>query len=163
MTTARLIQAALTSLTISVTALAAESHEHHHGAPAAKLQLNQGAKWETDAPLRQGMTTIQGELAGKLAAIHAGRLSRADYAALGRTIDAQVGNIVSQCKLEPKADAALHGIIGELLHAAEIMQGKAKGKPQSAAHHVVMTLENYAKYFDHPGWPAGTATTGSGK
>lgn len=149
-----LFYAALASLVICVPvpAIAAESNDHHHEAPAAGLQLNQGSKWETDAPLRQGMAAIRGELAGKLPAVHRGSLTKEDYAVLSRAIEAQIVNIVSQCKLEPKADAMLHIVIGELMQAADVMQGKAKGKPADAAHHAVKALNKYGKYFDHPGW-----------
>lgn len=150
-----LFYATLASLVICVPvpAFAAESHDdHHHATSAAGIQLNQGRKWETDAPLRQGMAAIQGELAAKLQAIHQGSLNKEDYAALGRAIEAQIANIVSQCKLEPKADAMLHILIGELVQAADVMQGRAKGKPADAAHHAVLALNKYGKYFDHPDW-----------
>lgn len=151
----RLSHVVLASLIIglSAPAMPAESH-HHHEAPVGGLQLNHGKKWETDAPLRQGMAAIQGELAGKLPAIRTGNLSEEAYGALGRAIEAQVGGIVSQCKLEPEADAMLHIVIGQLSQAADVMQGKAKGKPADAAYRAVMTLDSYGKYFNHPGWTA---------
>lgn len=30
-------------------------HHHHNGATSAGLSLNNGVKWKTDAPLRQGI------------------------------------------------------------------------------------------------------------
>lgn len=134
-----------------VPAVAVESLDHHH-ATSDRQQLNHGSKWETDAPLRQGMAAIRGELAGKLQAIHKGSLSNGDYAILGRTIEAQIVSIVSQCRLEPKADATLHVVIGELTQAADVMQGKTKGKPADAAHRIVTALDSYGRYFNHPGW-----------
>jgi hypothetical protein len=133
---------------------AAESHDHHHEVAPATLQLDQGRKWATDAPLRQGMAAMRADLARKLHAIHKGTLSREDYAVLGKSIEAQIGAIVSQCKLEPKADAMLHIVIGELAGASDVMQGKAPGNPAEAAHRAVAGLNNYGKYFAHPGWAA---------
>lgn len=135
-------------------ALAADAHDHHHEAGPAQLELDHGRKWRTDAPLRKAMAAMRAEFAGKLHAIHQGSLAKDDYAALGRSIEAQIGAIVSQCKLEPKADAMLHIVIGELGGAADIMQGKAAGDPAGAAHHAVMALNSYGKHFTHPGWLA---------
>ena len=51
------IIAALAGLTGAGNAFAAEDHDH--GSAAAVLQLNAGSKWETDAPLQQGMLKIR--------------------------------------------------------------------------------------------------------
>lgn len=48
----------------------------------------------------------------------------------------------------------LHIVIGELGGAADVMQGKTAGDPAEAAHHAVMALNRYGKYFAHPGWRA---------
>ena len=140
------------SLSAALPVAAADMHDHQHEATPAKLQLNQGRKWATDAPLRQAMAAMRADLAGKLHAIHKGSLAKADYAALGKSIEGQVGTIVSQCKLEPKADAMLHIVIADLVGAADVMQGKAAGQPAEAAHRAALALNNYGKYFAHPGW-----------
>ncbi|RLJ62711.1 hypothetical protein [Sulfurisoma sediminicola] len=140
------------SIGAAIPAKAAESHDHRHEAAPAKLQLNQGKKWASDATLRQAMAAMRAELAGKLHAIHKGSLAREDYAALGKSIEGQIGAIVSQCKLEPKADAMLHIVIADLAGAAEVMQGKAAGQPADAAHRAALALNSYGKYFAHPGW-----------
>lgn len=145
---------AATTIGATPTVLAADAHDHHHEAAPAQLQLNQGRKWPTDAPLRKAMAAMRAEFAGKLHAIHKGNLGKEDYAALGKSIEAQIGTIVSQCKLEPRADAMLHIVIGELGGAADVMQGKAAGDPAEAAHHAVMALNSYGRYFAHPGWAA---------
>jgi hypothetical protein len=149
-----LVIALLASLSLGATfnVAAADAHDHGHEAAPAKLQLNQGKKWTTDAPLRQAMAAMRADLAGKLHAIHKGSLAKEDYAALGKSIDGQIATIVSQCKLEPKADAMLHIVIGDLASAAEVMQGKAAGQPAEAAHRAVVALNNYGKHFAHPGW-----------
>lgn len=153
----QLVLALLAGLSLGAVlpAAAAESHDHQHEAAApAKLQLNQGRKWASDAPLRQAMAAMRAELAGKLHAIHKGSLGKEDYAALGKSIEGQIGTIVSQCKLEPKADAMLHIVIGDLVSAADVMQGKAAGQPAEAAHRAALALNSYGKYFAHPGWQA---------
>ena len=140
-------------LSAALPTAAADAHDHagHEAAPA-KLQLNAGKKWATDAPLRQAMTAMRADLAGKLHAIHKGSLAKEDYAALGKTIEDQLGVIVSQCKLGTKADAMLHIVLADLVSAADVMQGKAAGKPAEAAHRAALALNSYGKYFAHPGW-----------
>lgn len=136
-------------------AAATDSHDlHQHDAASATLQLDKGKKWPTDAPLRQAMTAMRADLAGKLHAIHKGSLAKDDYAALGRAIEGRIGVIVNQCKLEPRADAMLHVVIGELGGAADVMQDKAPGDPAEAAHRAAMTLNDYGRHFAHPGWKA---------
>jgi hypothetical protein len=129
----------------------AAGHAHE---PAAKLELDHGRRWATDAPLRRGMDALRAAFAGRLAAIHAGTLAPADFAALGATIEAEVATIVAECQLEPKADAVLHVIVAELLAAADVLQGRAPGPPAAGAHRAVIALNDYGRYFDHPQWRA---------
>jgi len=133
-------------------ATASHAEEDAHG--AVKLQLNKGKKWETDAPLRQGMAAMRASMDEKLGAIHKGKLTAEEYRALGSKIDTEVGSIVAQCKLAPEADAMLHLVVADLLGAAEIMQGKHKGSPAAAARTAVGALNKYGRYFDDPQWKA---------
>jgi hypothetical protein len=48
------------------------------------------------------------------------------YNALAAKLNTEVGGIVAQCKLEPKADEQLHLVIADVLSGAEAMQGKTK-------------------------------------
>lgn len=133
---------------------AEHGHEGEAGHGPAKLALNKGMKWETDAPLRQGMAALRASLAEKLEAIHKGKLTPGEYQALGARIDIEVGAMVAQCKLEPQADAMLHLVIADLLASAEVMQGKHKGSPAAAARKAVGALNSYGRYFDDPQWKA---------
>lgn len=136
-------------------AQAADAHRHdahEHASHPAKLQLNNGKKWQSDEALRSAMGTLRTEFAGKLHAIHTGKLSPDGYRELGGKVDGAVANIVAQCKLEPKADAMLHIVIADLVAGAEIMQGKAEGKPEAGAHKAAMALNAYGRHFDHPNW-----------
>ena len=150
--------AALAGLCLALagnTVAATDQHAagHAHEAPA-KLELDHGRRWATDAPLRRGMDALRAAFAGRLAAIHAGTLAPADYAALGATIEGGVATIVAECKLEPKADAVLHVIVAELLAAADVLQGRAPGTPAAGTHRAVIALNDYGRYFDHPQWRA---------
>ncbi|MDQ5878015.1 MAG: hypothetical protein QG638_747 [Pseudomonadota bacterium] len=136
---------------------AAPAHKHEHGAatptPAATLQLNAGKKWETDVPLRQAMASIRQEMAAALHDIHENRLSAKGYGKLAQKVEAEVGNMIANCKLGTQADEQLHLVINDLLGGAERMAGKVKGvKRQNGAVQVIGALEKYATYFDDAGF-----------
>jgi len=151
---AMLAAAVLTAGALAGTAAWAAA-EHSHGHDAHALELNAGKKWATDDPLRQGMTKIRDAVDAKLPAVHRGKMSTAQYAALGGEIDAQIAHIVQNCKLDPKADEVLHVILADLMEGNEILQGKkAKQKRSAGVVKIVHSLEQYGNYFDHPGWKA---------
>jgi len=86
-------------------------------------------------------------------AIHAGKETDAQYAALAGKIEAQVQGIVANCKLAPAADANLHYVIADLLQGVSLMRGEdAKRSRHDGAALVHGALLSYPKYFDDPGW-----------
>ena len=139
------------ALGIGSPVLAADVHPHASGNPA-KLTLDHGKKWETDAPLRQRMDEIRTLIARQLAPMHAGKLAPEDYRQLGAAVEGKVAAIVAECKLPPDADAMLHLIVADLIAGADIMQGKAQGDPAEGAHRVVTAANAYGRYFNHAGW-----------
>ncbi len=148
-----LLAAAGLALGLSAGSLAADGHKHEHGAAPAKLELNNGKKWATDAPLRKGMENIRKLMEASLHDIHEGKLSAAKYGALAKKVDAEVGGIVANCKLDPQADAQLHLVIADIGEGVEAMEGKAKKvKRQTGAVKVIDALEKYGAHFEHPGW-----------
>ena len=133
---------------------AAENHTHpaHPRDDAPRLQLDDGKKWATDAPLRQGMATLNQAMAEALPRIHKNHFTPADYEALAKTVDAQVAFMVANCKLEPRADAMLHQVIAELLAGAGTMQSETGQPRHDGAQRVLRALQDYGEYFQHPGW-----------
>lgn len=130
-----------------------DTHAHAHDGAAAVLQLNAGKKWETDAHLRKAISDIRQSMAASLEAIHKNRLPSKAYSGLAHKVEGAVGEIVANCKLEPKADAQLHIIVADLLAGAEQMAGKSKkAKPADGAVRVIAALDNYGKYFNDPGF-----------
>ena len=130
-----------------------DAHEHGHGAQEAKLVLDHGKKWQTDEPLRQGMTNIRGAVAKDVKAIHANKATPKQYEALAAKVNTEVAGIVQNCKLPPEADAQLHIVVAELMGGAEAMQGKEKGVTRRAgAERVAKALNAYGEHFDHAGW-----------
>lgn len=148
----KLLAAAGLAMGLATGSLAADAHKHDHGAAPAKLELNNGKKWETDAPLRKGMESIRAAMDGALHEIHENKLSAAKYGELAKKVNGEVNGIVANCKLDPKADAQLHLVIADILEGVEAMEGKAKKvKRQAGAVKVLSALDKYGTYFDHPG------------
>lgn len=129
---------------------AAHSHDASH---ETTLTLDNGRKWATDEPLRAGMTRIRGLVLPQLDAAHAGKLGTAQYKALASKVEVEVGGIVANCKLEPKADAMLHLVIAEIGEGTDAMAGKAaKQRPIDGLAKVVDAVNRYGSHFDHPGF-----------
>ncbi len=148
-----LIALALSLGVSNLTAAEISAHQHEPGANPSTLVLNNGKKWATDAPLRQGMENIRAAINAALPAIHTNKLSSAKYNALAQKTSNEVAYIVANCKLDPQADAQLHLIVADMLSGVEVMQSKTKGvKRQTGAVKVIGALEKYDAYFDHPGW-----------
>jgi len=138
---------------LAATTHAGHEHKHEQSTAAKALQLNDGKKWETDAALRQAMSNIRQEMSGALQEIHENRLSAKGYGKLAQKVEAEVGNIVANCKLGTQADEQLHIVIAELVDGAERMAGKIDGsKRQKGGVLVLGALEKYATYFDDPGF-----------
>jgi hypothetical protein len=122
-----------------------EAHAAHGGLEG--LALDEGRKWATDAPLRQGMENVRALLAQ---AGPASAMDDARAAALAGGVRAQVNFMILNCKLEPRADAVLHVLIGELVGGAgELAEPRTRA---SGLGTIERALQQYPQYFDHPGW-----------
>jgi hypothetical protein len=122
---------------------------HSHAEGEAKLTLDHGQKWKTDAPLRQGMGNMRAMMSKALPAIHGNKLDRAGYAALAGKLEGEMAYVVNNCKLDPQADAQLHIVLAQVGGGIEQMKG-AQGENGAVA--VVTALNAYGEHFDHPGW-----------
>lgn len=142
------------ALALPLATLAASPAAHDHGAAAPqKVELNAGKKWQIDAPLRQGMAAMRKVVNHTLPLAHAGKAQAADYDAFGAEVSKQVAYIVENCKLEPKADAQLHIVIGEILGGVDAAQGKEGDKARAAGVvTVARALNTYGSHFNHSGW-----------
>jgi hypothetical protein len=143
----------LAALALPLTAPAAE--HHHHAAAPHKIELNAGQKWETDAALRKGMSAIRAAVAGALSAEHGGKASKSTYESAAKKVNAQLAYIVANCKLDPKADAQLHVVLGEIMSGVEALEGKKPDQPREAGLlATAQALNTYGDHFTHPGWKA---------
>jgi hypothetical protein len=130
-----------------------DAHRHHDGGISAGLSLNNGAKWKTDAPLREGMKNIRNVLEPQLPAIHNNKLKPAQYQTLVGEINAELSAIVKSCKLDKDADAMLHLVLADIIEGVDALAGENKqvGRHDGAVK-IYKGLENYGAYFAHPNW-----------
>lgn len=134
--------------------MAEHSHQHpsHTMAEHTATQLAPipGTLWETDAPLREGMQRINSEAVQPWLAYQQHSLTPDVANTLAKSINHNVTFMINNCKLDPEADAALHGLLTELLAGAteiKVDPQSTKGMPRIA--HV---LKEYPRYFLHPDW-----------
>ena len=153
---AHLVFAALLALpltTMTGTAIAAESAYSHGHELHGTMELNQGQKWETDAPLRQGMGALHQIVSAGLDGAHANALKSDDYKKMSGEIMTQFTYIVENCKLEPKADAQLHILLGNISQGVNVIEGKVSGEqPVDGLIKMAQALNSYGSYFNHPNW-----------
>lgn len=136
-------------------AVQGHSHGHDHAGDAPTLKLDHGRKWASDDALRTSMSRIGTAVDKSLPAVHSGKMSATQYDELGRQIEAQVANIVQNCKLEPAADEVLHAILATLMEGNETLQGRnPKAERSVGVVQVVEALGQYGDHFEHPGFAA---------
>ena len=129
-------------------ALPAAAHEHAHRAGTAVTPTAAAQRWNTDAPLREGMDRIR-HAVDALQHYEHGHIGPEQAVQLAAGIERDVGFVVAHCKLEPRADAALHAILGALIHGAQAL--KAKPTELAAIPPMRSALHDYARQFDDPG------------
>lgn len=126
----------------------AASSQHQHGAGEHLPLPPPGQQWASDAPLREGMAHIRQAL---VQASHE-PIDDAQARELAQRIEAEVASMISHCVLPEKADAALHGLFGELLRGTQALA--VKDQREQAMAQVVTALNRYPQLFDDPHWHA---------
>lgn len=121
----------------------AEEHAHANAIDPGTRVAPEGG-WASDAPLRQGMQAI-------LDAVVAAVRAQGEGPALAAELRAQIDFLFANCRLEPEADAALHGILAELLLSAQRLEAGASAVEEHDALHA--SLQRYGQQFQHPDWP----------
>jgi len=130
-------------------AQAQQSHDHGHG---MQIELDHGRRWATDAPLREGMERVRAAVATARQADAQGRLSTRQVQTLAIAVEDSIAFMVQHCRLEPKADANLHILLGRL--SAAVTAVKANPKAPDGLPQMLEALDLYSGYFAHPGWKA---------
>jgi len=152
-TSASLAALLLAASLAAAPAMAASDHAHDahdaHGDADLVLSLDNGEKWQTDAPLRAAMDTIRGAVAAVAEDAHAGSLTAAEYGALAAAVDSQVEYMVVNCELPADADEQLHVLLGDVLGGVEQLRGD---RPEAGVTTIVAALDAYGTHFAHEGW-----------
>jgi hypothetical protein len=124
--------------------------DHGHGAGLQELRLDQGKRWPTDEPLRQGMSDIRAAIATAFPQIHVGQFTSAQYGAIAAKIQERVDHIVGNCRLPEEADAQLHVVLMEIADGTEAMRSGSNSL--GGAMRVIQAIEAYGQHFDDPDW-----------
>lgn len=121
-------------------------HAHHATADVADIEADH-VRWETDAPLRQGMRRMRDAIDGIGDAASAGP-DQARVLAAAAEVDQAAAFMFANCKLDPKPDAALHGLLARLMAGAQAL----RQAPDDADALVPMraALIDYGGLFDDP-------------
>lgn len=129
-------------------AATATSGTHQHTPPAVvPAPARTGQRYATDAPLREGMGRIRQSVLALEHAQH-GPIGPEHAVLLADGIKRDVDFLIANCKLEPAADAALHGIIARLLQGAAALKADARDVP--AIKLMRAAVADYALVFDDP-------------
>lgn len=132
-------------------------HAHEHHAPAAAVvQEHPAQRYATDAPLRQGMEKIRVAF-DALGDYEHGHMGPEQATALAGQIQEQVAYLIANCKLDPQADAALHGIIAQLSSGAQAL--KSRPADLTVIPPMREALVDYRNTFDDPGFTSGRPST----
>lgn len=110
-----------------------------------------GKRWATDAPLRDGMRRVRQAVQALDHSLH-GHPSAAQTANAGSQIEGAVNGMIANCKLDPDADAALHGLLAKFLVGANAAH-TGQGLPAALAD-MQAALKQYPELFDDPTWNA---------
>ena len=128
-----------------------EAHAAHAHAPAAAAPAP-AQRWATDAPLREGMRSIRVAVQA-LEHYEHGHMGIAQASSTVALIDTSVNDIFANCRLEPDADVALHGLLAQFLAGAEAVRTSQQVPVQEIAG-MRSALARYPQLFDDPAWNA---------
>jgi hypothetical protein len=73
-------------------------------------------------------------------------LSRESAKKLAGAVEENVAYLVKNCRLPPEPDAALHGLIGRMMTAANQLKGEASSS-EAALNELVAVLRDYRGAF----------------
>ena len=128
---------------------AAQAAHAHPTAPAPADRA--GELWATDPPLRDGMRRVR-QAVRALEHYQHGHLDAVQTAHVASLIDGAVNGMIANCKLEPDADAALHGLLAKFLVGASA--ARSGQNVAVALADMQGALKQYPLLFDDPAWNA---------
>ena len=141
--------AALALATVAAPGQAALQDHGHAEGHAAETVATPAQRWATDAPLRAGMREI-GAVVEALGHYEHGHMGPDQAALLAGQVPGHIAGIVANCRLEPEADAALHGVLAGLSQGASALA--TDPADLAAIQSLRQALADYARLFDDPGF-----------
>lgn len=130
-------------------AQAATPHNHGHDGHSAAAPSINDQQWPTDAALRKGMTQLREAVNVALPDGSASIDARAAKQ-LQTAVEDNVSFLIAHCELTEQADAALHGLLADLLKGAKALAETAE--QEQGAQLVLATLHRYPDVFAAPHW-----------
>jgi hypothetical protein len=128
-----------------------DDHDGHHDHHGQALSLDHdGRAWHTDEALREGMQRIRDAVALATAEQEASGHDAGRDAELADAVDEAVAFLFANCRLEPEADANLHILLARVMVASAAL--REDGESGEGLLGLIAALEDYPRYFDHPGW-----------
>ncbi|MCQ4285865.1 DnrO protein [Pseudomonas stutzeri] len=131
-------------------AQAAAPHNHDHDRHLAAAPSINDQKWPTDAALRKGMTQLRDAAEGVLPDGSARPIDAQAAKQLQTAVEDNVSFLIANCELSEQADAALHGLLADLLKGAKALAETAE--KEQGAQLVLATLQRYPDVFAAPHW-----------
>ena len=135
------------------TAAPQDAHASHAPASASSPILP-ATPWASDAPLREGMRRMHRAVDALGHAEH-DHLDVAQTTAAAQQVQAAAEFMISNCKLAPEPDAALHGLLATLMTGAATIKADPANTTPVAAMRDAMAL--YPRMFQDAAWQADTA------
>lgn len=126
-----------------------DDHAAHdaHAAHAIPEVVDDHVRWQPDQPLREGMRRMATAVEALGHHEHA-HLDAAQVRGLAQEVNGAAAYMFANCTLEPEPDAALHGLLAQLMGGARSLAAN----PDATAPIAPMrgALADYARLFDDP-------------
>ena len=126
-------------------------HAQDHAAASVSATAAPAQRWAADANLSHGMAQVRASVEALGHAEH-GHMGPGQVVVLARTMDGYIGDILATCKLDPNADAALHGVLAQLLRGTDALK-QGESLPAALAT-MRQAREQYPRLLDDPQWHA---------
>ncbi len=132
---------------------ATDEHAEHATAITA-LPTPPATPWASDAPLREGMRRMH-RAVDALGHAERGHLDATQTTAAAQQVQDAANYMITNCKLAPEPDAALHGVLATLMTGAATIKGDPANTTPVASMRDAVAL--YPRMFEDATWKADTA------
>jgi hypothetical protein len=121
---------------------AKEAQAEHQTENAAAPQLDNGAKWKTDAATKKNVAALKQVMNDSAFIAAPGKLA----AALQNRLD----TLINQCTMQGQAHEALHQWLEPIIHSVKELKedGEKESERQEALTAIRKALEDFDKYFE---------------